>query len=84
MSNELPSFKEAMGMFSSAAEPHQVFEIAPTGELTCHGYTVNEVIGLLEAYRAHMKSLISDMQVAQTASDAVRYTPQGPEDIMGG
>jgi len=65
------------------AVPHQIFEITADGGLTCHGYSVNEVVLLLEGYREHMKLFTEMMLGAQSAADAANWHPVGPEDIEG-
>jgi hypothetical protein len=57
------------------AKGHRVFEITAEGSVTCHGYAVDEVILLLEGYRAHMIEFARGMQSLANGSDAVRYTP---------
>lgn len=80
---DMPKLRDVLDMMkSTGAVPHQIFEISTEGHLTCHGYTVDEVVLLLESYRTHMREFMTIMTGFQSAADAVLYTPQGPEDIV--
>lgn len=80
MSEQLPSFREVLGVMKSTV-PHQIFEITADGGLTCHGYSVDEVIMLLESYREHMKQFTEIMLGLQSGQDAAHWNPVGPEDV---
>jgi hypothetical protein len=63
------------------AVPHQIFEITAEGSVTCHGYSVDEVVMLLEGYRAHVKQFTEMMIGIHNGSDAASWHPVGPEDV---
>lgn len=81
MSEGLSSFQGASGVLLSGAQRPTVFEITPEGAVTTRGYTVDEVVLLLEAYREHTKQLVVMMQEVQSGADSVRWSPLGPEDV---
>lgn len=86
MSEQLPSFREVLQVVKGQSD-HKIFEISADGSVSCHGYTVDEVVMLLEAYRTHLAEVARMMTGIQSEQDAVRYTPGdpytpvGPEDV---
>jgi hypothetical protein len=80
MNDQLPSFREALGLMKSAV-PHQIFEIGVEGNVTFHGYSVDEVVMLLEAYRTHLAEMSRMAADHQSVHDAAHWSPVGPEDV---
>lgn len=71
----MSDFLDALGL--TMPEPHhpKTFKTDVTAGVTFVGYSTDEIITLLGAYREHCALLIAQMQSAQSASDAVHYTP---------
>jgi hypothetical protein len=76
MNEQLPSFREVLGVMKQTA-PLQIFEITADGSMTFHGYDVDEVVLLLESYRAHLAAM---GELARSA-DAATWHPVGPEGV---
>lgn len=58
-------------------------DIGANGEISFHGFTVDEVRDLLAAYREHLTLMIDvgqQVNNVMTSGDAVRYTPRGGLD----
>jgi hypothetical protein len=51
------------------------FETDGSPSITCVGYTADEVIELLAAYREHVTRMLSIGKAAQADADSMRYTP---------
>ena len=84
-------FHELLGLAPGHEDGKKTFHVDPS-DMSLHvtGYAPSEVVDLLSAYRDHqekMIDLVAQMaavnRTAQSEADAVRYVPQGPEDIMG-
>lgn len=87
MSSDLPGFdfesikpttvSEAAKAMGKAMGQHKIVEISSDGVVKIHGYHIDEVIKLLEAYRQHMIEFGQGMQSLAQSADAVTYRPEG-------
>lgn len=82
---------ELMGLAPAHEDGKKTFHVEPsTMSIHITGYSPEEVGELLAAYRDHQEKMIGIVarmneanRAMQSEADAVRYVPQGPEDIMG-
>jgi hypothetical protein len=84
-------FHELLGLAPGHEDGKKTFHV-DSSDMALHvtGYAPSEVVELLTAYREHQEKMIGLVEqitavtrAMQSESDAVRYVPQGPEDIMG-
>ena len=77
------SFSDFVSALGSASDEHRIFEISENQTYVFHGYSVTEIADLYALHQNHLKIQMEIAQAFQNGVDAVRYVPQGPEDIMG-
>lgn len=78
MTEHVPTLREFLG---GTSDEHRIFEVGDAGTFTFHGFSVEEIIALYDAHIEHMRQQMAMARDFQTGQDAVRYVPQGPEDI---